>query len=140
MQRFTRNFLRILAENEILQFEDVKNNVGTYFHDGINSNIVLITLVPSFHNKEILDYTVTYFLKEKPTNYIEATPSIRINPKIGYSNIIIKADKKIPGYDNFYVDKSLNVLQMRTLQFTYLPIIKGELEKLLELNKAALFH
>jgi len=137
MKERTRNFLKILAENKILEFEDVKKNVRkTFFIDKIN-NLVLITIVPSLYVKSIEEYAIMYF-ENRQLNYIEAIPTIRINPQTGNSSIIIKVDEKVPGYDVISVDRSLDAVQMRTLQSTNLPKIKGELERLLEINKSYL--
>ena len=119
-----RNLVSILDRERISSLKDLTERLDRIFpiEDGKEA-CVGIELRPS--NGGTMAYTLFY------TERGAGIPiELRVNPNLGYSTLIVKSEKPIPGYELFGRDMYGNLQQQRRLQTTDFPTVRKELESL----------
>lgn len=127
LKTFTQRFLRTLSDNKITKTQELHDKVGECLFVGNSNDYLMSEYRQTPDGRELL---VGYCLRTAK-GYI-------LSFRVGYDNkyfvMQVKCCVSIPGYNQFGIDEELNLKQTKRIDyFTDLSIIKGELEKLLEL-------
>lgn len=122
--KIAQNVLDSLEREGINSISDFKAKIGKKTDTPLNnSDKISFELCPS--NDETQAYTLSY-IREGTGIPVE----IRINPKRGYTRIILKTARKLKGYEPFRYDIFNNLMQERVLQGTGISQVKAELKEL----------
>ena len=124
LKTYTEKLLRFLADEKVFCDADLENLVGKVYKDGEDEIEIVYRL--SYHSTPALCLTYT-----DPNCGIPI--EVRINYAWGYTNIFIKSFDELPEFRCFGFDRFSNKIQEKIICFTWLDLVKGELEKLLEL-------
>ena len=126
-----KNKLKKVAKSvlKILEKEELRLNEIIFLSDkrDISRDYISITLRPSSNSliPKGMALTISYISDE-----CGIPMEIRINKVEGYSRIILKSNKLLPGYNSFARDIYGNIAQDKKIETTDINLIKKELEKL----------
>lgn len=121
-RQFAKDFLAILERDGISNVRDLQERVGSKLAFD-NKSYVEVTCRPS--NFKTLDYVVSFIVQ-----LFNVPVEARLNPKLGYSKIILISESEIPGYFLFSRDIYNNLRLMKTLETADISAVKKELESL----------
>ena len=127
LKTFTKRFLRTLADNKITETKKLHDEVGECFFVVNSDDYLMSEYRPTPDGRELV---VGYCLRMAKCCIL----SFRIGYDNKYFVMQAKCCVSIPEYNSFGFDKDLNIKQTKRIDyFTDLSIIKGELEKILEM-------
>ncbi len=107
LERIAGKLVTFIGENKIASLYDLDHLLGKRFALDCREGIS-IELCPS--NKGTKAYTLSYLIEGAGVP-IEA----RINPRLNYSKILIKSEKKLVGYSEFARDAFGNHVQCKDI-------------------------
>lgn len=124
LSTMAKRFLETLKIRDIHDMIDVKNEIGSrHTVSDQEREFVQIDIRPS--NGLPTSYAISYILGELGVP-IEA----RINPSLGYTLMIAKAEEEILGYKPFHQDHFGNLQQMKKLRSAKMEVVRRELTTL----------
>ncbi len=123
LKRNAENLLNILEEQKVYSVADLNRLLKKRVQVGA-SDFVEFSLRPS--NFRTRAYTISYIVP-----YIQGISlEIKINPRLNYSQIIIKSENEIGDYKSFSYDDFGNLILNKKLETTEVREIKKEIERL----------
>ena len=125
LKTFTQRFLRTLADNNITETSGLYNKIGECLMVRGSKDFLFLEFRSTPIGREVY---VGYLLKRK-----KGVVSFRVDTSNKYTVIQTRCCVNIPGYKAERMDEHLNYEQTKRIDyFIDLSIIKGELEKILE--------
>ena len=124
LKECAKRMLGFFICQDIFSFGEFERLINTRYCLG--KELIEISYQSSRGNTLALD--ISYIVKGSGTII-----DVKINPELGYTTFIVKTDAMVIGYEAFISYSDGNIAQAKTINFIEMSIIKGELEKLLEL-------
>jgi len=122
LKEIARIFLSVLEQEKINFREDLEERLRTSV---ILNDSTLISIESRPSNNNTFCYTLSYTI-EKVGIPIE----LRINPLLNYTMIILKAQERIDGYEQFALDSHSNIVQSKLIKSSDFSVVRKELENI----------
>ena len=130
LSEYSKYFLDILGKEEVKTVGDLERLAGqTIPVDGRKQDYVSIRFTPSNGGTTAID--ASYIVQHRQDEIGGGAPlCLKVNTKLGYSQIMIKTNCEIEGYSPFGKDPFENILQAKIIKSTDWQEIRREIENL----------